>query len=321
VGDHYVRAHFPLPAIDAGSHRIHVSGAVEQHATLTTEELRGLGEQSVTVTMECAGNGRLWMSPLPPGEPFDEGAVSTATWTGAPLRALLDSVGLRPSAVEIVAQGADSGPVLREDETVPGGETAPYARALPLEKALDPDTLLAWGMNGGTLPVEHGGPVRLIVPGWYGMASVKWVSRIRALEHPFEGWFQTRQYVRVLPDGTRKPLTTMRVNSHIVTPARNAQVPAGRVHVSGWAWSGDGPITRVEVALDTSGPWVEAKLDPPESSRTWTGFAVDLAVGARGRHTLRSRATDRAKNTQPQRPEWNPLGYGNNVVRPVVFYV
>jgi DMSO/TMAO reductase YedYZ molybdopterin-dependent catalytic subunit len=314
-GAHYVRSHFAHPAIDARRHRIEVDGAVADCAAVTMHELCGLGERSVTVTLECAGNGRISMPPLAPGEPFDEGALSTATWTGTPLRALLERVGLRPGAVEILAQGADSG--------TPSGssETMAYARALPREKALEPDTLLAWAMNGAALPVEHGGPVRLVVPGWYGMASVKWLSRLRALERPFAGWFQTTHYVLVQPDGTRRPLTTMRVKSRVVAPAQNERVPAGRLRVCGWAWSGAGPITRVDVALDGGERWVEAKLERPESAYAWTGFAVDLDVASRGRHTVRSRATDAAGNIQPETVEWNPLGYGNNAVRPVVFYL
>jgi DMSO/TMAO reductase YedYZ molybdopterin-dependent catalytic subunit len=314
-GDHYVRSHFERPAVDPRLHRIQLDGAVAPSAAMTIEELRGLGERTLTVTMECAGNGRLSMAPLPAGEPFDEGAVSTATWTGTPLRALLDKVELGRGVVEILAQGADSG------KPQGGRETLSYARALPLEKARDPDTLLAWAMNGRALPVEHGGPVRLVVPDWYGMASVKWLSRLSALERPFEGWFQTNQYVYLLPDGTRAPVTTMRVKSHIVTPARGTRVPAGNTRVSGWAWSGGGPIARVEVALDGQGPWIEARLEPGETPHTWTRFVVDLVVTAAGRHTVRARATDGAGNVQPEVVEWNRLGYGSNVVVPVVFYV
>jgi DMSO/TMAO reductase YedYZ molybdopterin-dependent catalytic subunit len=313
--EHYVRSHFARPTIDARSHRIRLDGAVAHSAALTTEELRRLEERTLTVTMECAGDGRLSMAPLPGGEPFDEGAVSTATWTGTPLGALLDSVGLGPGVVEILAQGADSG--TPQD----GREPIRYARALPLEKALDPDTLLAWAMNGRALPVEHGGPVRLVVPGWYGMASVKWLSRLSALEQHFEGWFQTSQYVYVLADGSRAPVTSMRVKSHVVTPARGTRVPAGRTRVSGWAWSGAGPIARVEVALDGGGPWIEARLQPGETPHMWTRFVVDLVVTAAGRHTVRARATDRAGNVQPEVVEWNALGYGNNAVLPVMFYV
>jgi DMSO/TMAO reductase YedYZ molybdopterin-dependent catalytic subunit len=310
---HYVRCHFRPPIIDARSHRIRVDGAVVSSRAVTIDDLRRLGERSVTMTMECAGNGRLSMTPLPAGEPFDDGALSTATWTGTPLRALLDEVGLCRNVVEVLAQGADSG-------TPHGGhETIPYARSLPLEAALNVDTLLAWGLNGEALPVEHGGPIRLVVPDWYGMASVKWLSYLRALEVPFEGWFQTHQYVYVLPNGASTPVTTMRVKSHVITPSRGARMKPGIVRVSGWAWSGHGRIAGVEVALDGDGPWIEANVEPQESPHAWARFDVDLDVTTSGRHTVRSRATDTAGNVQPEVVEWNSLGYGNNAVLPIVF--
>jgi DMSO/TMAO reductase YedYZ molybdopterin-dependent catalytic subunit len=313
IAGHYVRAHFPTPHMDARSHRIAVLGGVARPRSFAPDELRRFATRTVTTTLECAGNGRLGMVPLPPGEPWAEGAVSTAVWSGAPLADLLAEVGLRDDTVEILVEGADMG--------WPEGSPAPcrFARALPLDKALDRDVLLAWEMNGQPLPVEHGAPVRLIVPGWYGMASVKWVARIVALSEPFTGWLQSERYVYVPAKGSPRPVTTMRVRSLIVAPTAGARLPRGVVRVSGWAWSGHGAIARVEVALDES--WTAARLAAPPTPHAWTRFALDLDVTAAGRHTLRARATDAAGHVQPDVTEWNAYGYGNNAVVTVPFSI
>ncbi len=183
------------------------------------------------------------MSPLPPGEPWATGAVSTASWSGPSLAHLLDRAGVRDDAVEILVTGADRG--------TPSGaaEATRFARALPLDKARDPNVIVAIEMNGSPLPPEHGAPARLIVPGWYGMASVKWVARIAALTEPFEGWFQHDRYTYVA-HGRRRPVDVMRVKSMIVAPESGTGVARGRVEVWGWAWSGAASIAAVDVRLD-----------------------------------------------------------------------
>ncbi|HEY2747437.1 MAG TPA: molybdopterin-dependent oxidoreductase [Polyangia bacterium] len=308
---HYVRSNFETPALDDGA-LIAVEGAVAEPFTLAARDLGALPQRSVTVTMECAGNNRLQMAPLPHGEPWSYGAVSTASWSGPSLATLLERAGLRDDVVEILVAGADRG--------TPRGAGGPtrFARALPLDKARELDVIVAIEMNGHPLPHEHGAPARLIVPGWYGMASVKWVARIAALTEPFTGWFQTDRYVYKVGRDTR-PVDVMRVKSMIVAPEAGTGVAHGRVGVWGWAWSGAAPIAGVEVALD-GGEWQPAALDPALAPHAWRRFAVGIDVPEPGRHVVCARARDAAGRAQPEVAAWNEHGYGNNAVAPVVFY-
>jgi DMSO/TMAO reductase YedYZ molybdopterin-dependent catalytic subunit len=310
---HYVRCHFNVPRLDAATHRLVVDGAVAAPFTVGVAELAALPQRSVTVTLECAGNDRLGMQPLPAGEPWGHGAASTASWSGVPLALLLERAGVRDDVVEVLLTGADRG--------VPGEGARPqaFARALPLDKARDPSVLVAVEMNGRPIPVEHGAPARLVVPGWYGMASVKWMARITALTQPFDGWFQRARYVYDDAEGAR-PVDVMRVKATVTAPADQATLPRGRVTVAGWAWSGAGPIAGVELSLD-GGPWQPARLDAPLAPHAWRRFVLDVDVGAPGRHTLRARARDAAGRLQPDRAAWNRYGYGNNGIHVVVFNV
>jgi DMSO/TMAO reductase YedYZ molybdopterin-dependent catalytic subunit len=311
-GAHYVRSNFAVPDA-ARDTRIVVEGAVADPFTLDVAALAALPQRSVTVTLECAGNNRLEMAPLPSGEPWSRGAVSTASWTGVPLALLLDRAGLRDDVVEILVTGADRGtPSGARSET-------PFCRALPVDKARDPNVLVALEMNGRPIPREHGAPVRLVVPGWYGMASVKWVTRIAALTEPFEGWFQSERYVYA--DGReRRPVDVMRVKSLIVAPENGMGVAAGAVEVWGWAWSGAAPIARVDVSVD-GGEWQEAQLDAPLAPHAWRRFSLVVDVEGAGRHTVRARARDAAGRVQPDVAPWNEHGYGYNAIAPVSFYV
>ncbi|MGZ3407769.1 MAG: molybdopterin-dependent oxidoreductase, partial [Polyangia bacterium] len=260
-GAHYVRCNFDVPAIDVETHLIAVAGAVADAFTLAAPDLALLPQRSVTVTLECAGNGRLDMAPLPSGEPWHRGAVSTASWTGVPLAVLLDRAGLRDDVVEILVSGADRGtPSGARNETR-------FSRARPLDKAMDPNVIVAIEMNGRPLPPEHGAPARLIVPGWYGMASVKWLARIAALTEPFEGWFQKQRYVY---DSGReqRPVDVMRVKSMIVAPESGVGVARGRLVVCGWAWSGAAPVAGVDVSLDGE-EWQAAQLDAALAPYAW----------------------------------------------------
>lgn len=305
----YVRTNFPVPAL-GDDHRIAVGGAVAHPATLSLDALRGLPTRTVVATMECAGNDRLGIRPLPGGEPWRTGAVSTVRWTGVPLAELLRRAAPAADAVEVLATGADAGPRADAEGTVT------FARSLPLADALDPDVLVALAMNDEPLPPLHGAPARLVVPGWYGMASVKWLARLDVLRTPYDGYFQRRRYVYDDADGVR-PVTRMRVKSAIVAPAEGARVAAGRVRVWGWAWSGGVAVTEVAVAVGGDGPWQAAALEAPPSPHAWTRWALTLDLPP-GRHVLRSRATDATGATQPETPPWNRLGYGNNAVRAVV---
>lgn len=311
---HFVRSHFDVPSLERAALPVLVDGAVAEPLSLSIAELRGLPQHHVTMTMECAGASRLTMQPLPRGLPFGHGAVATASWSGVPLGLLLDRAGLRDDVLEILISGADRG-------TLPQGVgPVAYARSLPLAKAREPNVLLALEMNGAPLPIEHGAPVRLVVPGWYGMASVKWVVRVTALVEPFAGWFQAERYVYVDGGRPRRPVDVQAVKSLIVWPEPGRALPAGRLDAWGWAWSGAAPIAAVEVALD-DGPWGEAELDPPLAPNAWRRFHVSLDLTFRGRHTLRSRARDAAGGVQPDVARWNAFGYGNNSVAAVAFQV
>lgn len=299
----FVRSNHPEPELPAATHRLTVEGAVEAPLTLKVAGLYRGALREVTATLECAGNGRTTMAPLPEGEPWGKGALGTAVWRGVPLAEVLERARLRPDVLEILVEGAD------------GEGSKRFARALPVSKALHPDTLLALEMNGQPLPRAHGAPVRLIVPGWYGMASVKWVRRIEALTQPFTGHYQRERYVYDAGNGQApEPVTRMRVKSLILTPAEGARVAPGRVAVHGIAWSGERRVVQVEVAVDGGETWKPATLLETPRPSAWVRWAFTWEDAAPGRHTLRARATDEAGETQPESPQWNRLGYGNNAV-------
>jgi sulfite oxidase len=312
----YVRNNFAIPTIAPERWRLRVEGAVERGFELSLEDLLELPARELVVTLECAGNSRLGLAPLPEGEPWGSGAVSTGKWRGVALRHVIEQAGLRGDVVEILFEGADRGE--REDADGP----LAFARALSLEKALDPDTLLAYELNGAPLPPEHGGPARLIVPGWYGMASVKWPVRMVALKQPFAGYFQTQRYVLDRPGQAEKqPLRAMRVKSIITGPADGAVLSPGRHLVSGVAWSGEGSITGVEVCAEGAGEWQPARLLGQPTRYGWRQWEFEWEIGCRGRHALRARATDERGNIQPDAAEWNRLGYANNAIQVVVVEV
>uniref|UniRef100_A0A831X774 Sulfite oxidase n=1 Tax=Thermorudis peleae TaxID=1382356 RepID=A0A831X774_9BACT len=304
----YVRNHFAVPSLDPEPPALRVEGAVERALELSLADLQRLPSRTIAVTLECAGNGRTLLTPTPGGTPWRLGAVGTARFTGAPLSLVLDQAGLRSEAVELLFVGADQG-------EVQPGRVEPFARSLPVEEARGPDVLLAWAMNDEPLSAEHGFPVRLVVPGWYGMASVKWLVRIVALERAFEGYFQREHYRYVKGDSPVElapPVTRARVRSLILRPADGARLPLGPVEFSGIAWSGYGPVTRVQVSIDGSASWTTAELGAdqgPYAARPWSFRWRPLQPG---RYTVLARATDALGNVQPLSPPWNRLGYGNN---------
>ncbi len=316
-GAFYVRTHFDVPAGDEEALRLRVGGAVERPLELTLEELRGRPTRTLEVTLECAGNGRRLMDPRPGGTPWGLGAVSTAAFTGTPLAGVLEEAGLAPEAVELVAAGADEG-------ELPGGDRGPYARSLPLEAARAPDVLLAWAMDGEPLPPEHGAPLRLVVPGWYAMASVKWLARLEVVTEPFLGPYQALRYVYVGEEGTphRLPVTRTRVRSLIARPADGASLRAGEeVVLAGSAWSGLRRVERVEVSTDGGGSWAEAELGEPAGPHAAAPWRYRWTPRSAGSAELVERATDDAGDRQPLASRWNRFGYGNNVVHRVAVEV
>jgi DMSO/TMAO reductase YedYZ molybdopterin-dependent catalytic subunit len=313
TGLHYLLTHFDIPAVDPSTWRLEVAGSVEHPLSLSLGEVRARPARTITVTMECAGNGRARLHPRPVSQPWLVEAIGTAAWTGAPLRDVFATAGVRPGAQELVFIGADHG--------VQGGVEHDFARSLPLTEALHPDVLLAYEMNGRPLEPQHGAPLRLVVPGWYGMAQVKWLRRIEAVNEPFEGYQQAvaYRYQRDDADGGR-PVRRIRVRALMVPPGypdfltRQRFLDAGSVLLQGRAWSGAAPVARVEVAVD--GHWEDAVLEPPVGEYAWRGWRYDWHAAA-GEHILSCRATDAAGNSQPLQQRWNQQGMGNNLVQHV----
>jgi DMSO/TMAO reductase YedYZ molybdopterin-dependent catalytic subunit len=313
-GAHYVRSNFAVPSIDAAQYTLQIDGAVRTSLTLTLADLATWPQHEQVVTMECAGNDRLGLRPVPPGEPWASGAVATARWRGVRLADVLSRAGIEATACELVATGADMGP--RDDAAQP----VRFARSLPIEVACHPDTLLATHMNDRPLAPEHGAPVRLIVPGWYGMANVKWVQHLTLVTTPFEGYFQRARYMYVSSQSP-EPVMRARVKSMITSPREEARVPSGPLAVHGWAWSGDGAITQVDINVGGGDRWVRADVGEAAGPYAWAPFRAVITPPHTGRLVLASRATDASGAVQPNTPPWNALGYGNNAVRPIVVQV
>jgi DMSO/TMAO reductase YedYZ molybdopterin-dependent catalytic subunit len=310
TADFFQRTNFLIPEIDSADWSLSVDGLVRTPLTLSWNEVRSMPSRTVAVTLECAGNGRGLLTPLPAGQPWGLGAVSTALFTGVPLRAVLGLAGLADGAVEVLFAGADAA-------DIGSGRTERFERSLPLNKALHPDVLLAWEMNGQPLPPRHGYPLRLVVPGWYGVASVKWLTEIRVLDEAFEGHFQTERYIYIgdpeTPDGT--PVARMRVRALIGEPSEGEQLTIGMATtVRGTAWSGDAPVSRVEVSFDGGEAWHDAELGAAPSPYAALPWSIAWTPTTPGHHLLLARATDAAGNVQPLAPVWNQLGYGNNAV-------
>jgi DMSO/TMAO reductase YedYZ molybdopterin-dependent catalytic subunit len=311
----YVRDHFSMPRIDPSDWRLTLDGEVTRPLALTYYELRALPSHTLLVTLECAGNGRRAFEPPAEGEPFGYGVASTAEWTGVPLRTVLEAAGPRPTAREVLFVGADSGP-----NPEAGGVTMAFERSLPIERAMHPDTLLAYAMNGEELPTAHGFPLRVLVPGWYGVAAVKWLVRISALASPFAGFFQRERYVMVHPergDTTATPLTTIPPRSQLVAPTDGARLPRGVHLLHGLAWSGTALVERVEVSADDGRTWRVADWTSEPARYAWRTWEYRWDATSPGPATLRSRALDAAGHTQPAAAEWNRLGYANNAIQVV----
>jgi DMSO/TMAO reductase YedYZ molybdopterin-dependent catalytic subunit len=249
------------------------------------------------------------MKPLPVGEPWGGYAVSTATWTGTSLSDVLRSAGPASAAVDVVCEGADHGPYYQYDDIQ-------FIRALPIATAVDPaaDILIAYEMNGAPLNADHGAPFRLIVPQWYGVASVKWLTRLTVITEPYQGEFQTAHYMYEWPDRPHEPVNIMLVRARITDPASESHLPFGTCTVRGKAWSGHGEIVKVELSFTGEGEWSAAELSPAESPYAWQDWSYEWSPSKMGRYSIRARATDVAGNTQPDIPPWNRLGYGNNAV-------
>ncbi len=295
----YVRTHFPIPKIDKQTWRLRVEGEVEKSFEISYDELLKMESRKIPATLECAGNNRNFLEPKVKGVQWGLGAVSTAEWTGVVLSMLLDRAIVRPSAHEVILEGADRGKP--DDPKSPAGELK-FAWSIPLEKASS--VLLAYKMNDVDLPPEHGFPVRAIIPGWYAMASIKWLQRIIVTDQPFTGYFQTLDYAFWKRRGDmveRVPLSEMQTKAEIARPAEGEIVPANsHVRVQGAAWTANGEIIKVELSTDGGSTWNDAKLLGEAKPNAWRLWEFNWKTpAAAGKQTLISRATDSRGRTQP----------------------
>jgi DMSO/TMAO reductase YedYZ molybdopterin-dependent catalytic subunit len=315
----YVRNHFAAPKIDARAWRLRVEGAVEKPLEIGYDELLKLPSHSQVALLECAGNGRVFLTPKARGVGWGFGAVGTAEWTGVPLAEMLERAGVRSSAVEVVLEGADSGSVEEEPKS-PGA--IHFARSLPLAKARKPEVLLAYRMNGKELPAAHGYPLRAVVAGWYGMASVKWLTRVVVVDRPFQGYFQTFDYTYFerrdgLPVIT--PITELEVKASIARPALQEVVPADQPYrVHGAAWSGEADVTQVEVSTDNGRNWSKAQLLDKPAKYAWRFWEYRWQTPSQpGPQVLMARATDSRGRTQPAQRDPDRRNYMISHVLPV----
>jgi DMSO/TMAO reductase YedYZ molybdopterin-dependent catalytic subunit len=306
---HFRRDHFGIPDLDRESWTLDVGGATRRSLALTLDDLQRLPHVSLAVVLECAGHRRAEFDPPARGIPWGIGAVGEAVWTGTRLRDVL-RIAEPLGATHVVLEGADAG------STGDNGQTASFARAIPLEKALHDDTLLAWEMNGEPLPAAHGAALRAIVPGWYATDSVKWLTRITLATGPFDGHFEVNDYrLRVAGDRSGSRLTDLPVSSLLTSHADGTAVPSGETELRGIAWCGEAHVARVEVSIDDGG-WRLARLRRPTDPYARAFWTLPWRAEP-GDHTLRVRATDERGRSQPERPRWNERGFANASIQHV----
>lgn len=316
----FIRSHFPVPRLSARGWGLKIEGLVEHPCEISYEDLLAMPSRTVVMTLECAGNSRIFLSPKVGGLQWELGAVGCAEWTGVPLAAVLERAGVHTGAVEVVLEGADSGEIKKEPQS-PG--KIHFARSLPLDKALQPEVILAWQMNGAPLPPSHGFPVRAIVPGWYGMASVKWLRRIIVTDRIFCGYFQTSDYtfwdqrdglpIQLLP------VTEVEIKAQIARPALRELVPADSIYrVYGAAWGGESTVVKVEVSDDGGRNWKSAQLLGEPVAYAWRLWEYHWRTpGHEGSYTLMARATDDRGREQPMQRDERRGTYVISHVQPI----
>jgi DMSO/TMAO reductase YedYZ molybdopterin-dependent catalytic subunit len=300
--DHfYVRNHFKQPELSSETWSLAIDGAVSRPLQISYSDLIAMTSRTMISMLECAGNGRVFLVPKEDGAQWANGGMGNAEWTGIPLADVLKRAGIKSTAVDVIFEGSDSGELKTPNPSTPG--VIPFARSLPISEALHGDVLLAFGMNGKQLVPAHGFPVRLIVPGWYGMASVKWLKRITLADKPFNGYFQSLQYSYFeRPDGnpTLLPVTTISVKSAIMHPGLAEKVASAQPYeVRGIAWAGVNDIAAVEVSTNGGETWNSAQLTGHAVRYSWRMWKFTWSAPSPGEHTLMARATDSKGNTQP----------------------
>jgi DMSO/TMAO reductase YedYZ molybdopterin-dependent catalytic subunit len=304
----FVRNHFAVPPLDLDTWRLAVEGRVKQRRAWTWDELSDLPERTVFATVECAGNGRSFLAQRQAGVQWGAGAVGHAEWTGVPLKLVLERSGLGGGAAEVLFEGADVGTESDHPEPMP------FARSLPLDKALHPDTLLAFRMNGEPLEPAHGYPLRLFVPGWYGVASVKWLRRVEVLDRPFRGYFQSVKYT--VQRRTERGIETevvgpMMPKSEVIRPRPGDALGLGGNRFFGVAWAGEDSVSRVEVSTDGGATWTDATLMGPQAPYSWTLWEYLWEAESPGDYTVLVRATSSRDRVQPA--EHDPLNGGYRI--------
>ncbi|MGE3519428.1 MAG: sulfite oxidase [Vicinamibacterales bacterium] len=309
----YVRSHLYTPSVDLATWTLAVQGDVERPLTLTMADLKRMPAVSLPVTLECAGNGRAFFEPPVAGVQWQKGAVGNARWTGVRLSEVLKAAGVKPTARFVWMNGAD----------VPLGKMPDFVRQIPLAKALDVDTLLAYEMNGEPIPAANGFPLRAIVPGWEAAYSIKWLTGVEVRDREHDGfWVQTAyRYptMRVAPGAAvdpknMQPLGGLAVKSIITGPAEGAAIAPGPIPITGFAWAGEANVTRVEVSVDNGSTWSPAELGRDRARYAWRQFSFIWRAERTGSFVLLARASDDQGRTQPIVAHWNPSGYLWNAV-------
>jgi DMSO/TMAO reductase YedYZ molybdopterin-dependent catalytic subunit len=312
----FIRTHLYKPTIDANQWRLKVGGQVASPLTLEMADLKKLPRVELVSVIECAGNGRSFYQPTVTGLQWRYGAVANIRWAGARLSDVLKKAGMRPSTKEILFNGAD----------VPIGTMPDFVRTVPVAKAMHPDTLLAYEMNGGAIPASHGFPLRLIVPGWAGDSWVKWVTDIEARDQEFDGFFMKTAYrrpMRTVQPGAAvdpadmTPVTQINPKSVISSPLEGQTLAKGAVTIRGAAWAGESPIAKVDVSTDNGRTWHPARLGSDQSKYSWRLWDYTWTPSAAGSYVLMAQASDTTGKKQPFAQEWNPSGYLYNVVHQV----
>jgi sulfite oxidase len=321
VNHFFVRNHMFEPAkIDSAAWKVTITGEVEKPLTLSLADLEKIPVHSVTNTLECAGNGRSLQTPKVPGIQWGKGAVGNAKFSGPGLKTLLEKAGLKETAKHVQFRGLDPVP----------GKVPPFIRSIPIEKALDGDTLIATHMNGGPLSLRHGYPARAITPGWVGAASCKWLTEITVLDKPAEGNFMSPGYrfpntpgkpgEPIKPEDTH-PLTALPVKSLIAAPSEGAKLKAGAHAIQGVAWAGEADITKVEISTDGGASWNAAQLGKDQAKYAWRLWTYNWKATRSGDYVILSRASDSQGRVQPDAAIWNPSGYFYNAYDQVKVYV
>jgi sulfane dehydrogenase subunit SoxC len=314
IGLHYLLIHFDIPAVDPDDWALTVGGHVRHPLRLNLEQLKSRPARTIAVTLECAGNGRARLSPRPLSQPWLVEAVGTAEWTGTPLGSLLDEAGVMDQAGDVVFTGLDRG--------IQGDVEQQYERSLPIGECRREEVLLAYAINGQPLPPQHGFPLRLIVPGWYGMAHVKWLRGITVLDGAFGGFQQATAYhFRVDENDAGVPVTRILPRALMVPPgipdfmSRVRFLAPSRQVLAGRAWSGCAPVTKVEVSVDGGLTWAAADLGNAPSAYAWRPWSYAWDATKPGEYELCVRASDGAGNVQPTAHNWNREGVQNNSIQ------